>query len=58
MGWILMIIALIAILFLLLLGFSIGRAARRGDELMESALSELKQPDNDATDIDQKRDRE
>lgn len=41
MGWVLMSIALIVILLLLLLGLSLGKAARRGDDLAESALREL-----------------
>jgi hypothetical protein len=44
MGWVLMSIALIVILLLLLLGLSLGKAARRGDDLVESALRELDLP--------------
>jgi uncharacterized membrane protein len=50
MGWILMIVALIVVAFLLLFGFSLGRAARRGDEQMESALRDLKRPGDDVED--------
>ncbi len=41
MGWVWIIIALIVLLLLLLLGLSLGKSSRRGDRLMESALSEL-----------------
>jgi hypothetical protein len=41
MWWVLMSIALIIVLLLLLLGLSLGKTARRGDDLMKSALRDL-----------------
>ena len=59
MGWMLMIITLTVILMLLLLGLSLGKTARRGDDLMKSALHDLArikdyylgQPIDDAKDL-------
>jgi hypothetical protein len=44
MEWVLMIIALLVFL-LLLLGLSLGKSARHGDDLAESALRDLAKKD-------------